>query len=248
MDRDFLILSLFNLCLSGCDEESRVPATVTDSAGIRIILTDPAPNIFAVVGSEPVLSLGGPDAEGATQFHQIQEIHIDPRGRLWVADGQSAEIRLFLPDGRHLRTVGGRGEGPGEFQRMRLLGSFRGDSVAVWDLALARLTVLDKEGTLARTEQLIPGDSPSIRCSDVFEDGSLLGQVPTILAAKSLELSGPTGTHARLFRRPGRLIGPNLGKGLLPGSPGTRVMGCVRQRGGVAWGGRDPAWAVGPLR
>lgn len=204
MSRVPVILSLLYLCISGCGTESTMPVTVTDSAGIQITLTDPGQRIFGSVGTDPVLSLGGPDALGPTQFHQIQGVHIDSKDRIWVADGQSAELRLFLPDGRHLRTVGGRGNGPGEFQRLRLLGPFRGDSVAVWDLGLSRLTVLDGEGDLARSEQVVPGDRPSIRCSGVFEDGSLLGQVPTILAAGSLDPGQLLGDSTHLVRlRPG---------------------------------------------
>lgn len=200
MNRSLPFFGLLCLGLSGCDPGSGRLVTVTDSAGVQITLNDPVPGTYASVEPDPVLSLGGPDAEGPTQFSRIEAIHVDARGRLWVADGQSAELRIFLPNGSHLRTVGGRGEGPGEFQRVRLLGSFRGDSVAVWDNGLARLTVLDGQGDLARTEQMVAGGAPSIRCSDVFEDGSLLGQVPTVLSAGSLEPGRILGDSAHLVR------------------------------------------------
>jgi hypothetical protein len=200
MSRSLVTSGLLCLVLVGCRGESRDPVTVTDSAGIHITLSEAIPRVFAVVDPEPDLSLGGSEAEGPTQFLQIQNIHVDSEDRLWVADGQSGEIRLFLPDGSHWRTVGGRGEGPGEFQRLRLLGSFHGDSIAVWDNALARLTILDGEGRLARTQAVIPGENSSIRCTDVFRDGSLLGQLPTILSAGSIEPGQVLGDSAHIVR------------------------------------------------
>jgi len=200
MPGPLLLLGLGGLCLLGCEQASRPSVTTADSAGIPITINPVTASTFAVVDPEPVLTLGGPGAEGPTQFFQIQGLHVDPRGRIWVADGQSSEVRVFLPDGAYYKTVGGRGEGPGEFQRLRLLGPFQGDSVAVWDLGLGRVTVLDPDGNLARTELMDSDDGVSIRCSDVFPDGSLLGQVPTILPASSLEPGRILGDSARLVR------------------------------------------------
>lgn len=42
-----------------------------------------------------------------------------PDGRFAVADAQAEEVRIFDPDGRHLRTFGGKGAGPGELQGMQ---------------------------------------------------------------------------------------------------------------------------------
>ena len=174
------------LGLSGCEGVPRSTVTVTDSAGVRITLTLHAPAIVAEVELQPILSLGGPDATGATQFYRVQHVHVDRQGALWVADGQSGEVRIFRPDGTHWKTIGGLGEGPGEFLQIRLLGSFRGDSVAVWDNANARLTLFDAEGEFVRTARVRTIDDPLPRAFDVFHDGSVLGQMPRVLTAASL--------------------------------------------------------------
>ena len=173
--------------LAACGGGSENGFTVADSAGVRIALTAAAERTFASVDSEPVMSLGGPDVSGPTQFSRIAGVHLDPRGNVWVADGGSAQLRLFHPDGTHWKTRGGRGAGPGEFRRLQLLGAFRGDSVACWDWGLARLTVFDAEGELARTTRMPPGVDAAPRAYDVFPDGSLLVQFPRILAGESLQ-------------------------------------------------------------
>jgi hypothetical protein len=200
MVRLLVLPSFLFLGVTGCDDTPGVPVTVTDSAGVRITLTTDLPVTFAEVYPDPVLTLGGSDASGSTQFFRVQHVHVDQEDRLWVADGQSGELRIFHSDGAHWKTIGGGGEGPGEFRRIRLLGSFGGDSIAVWDDSLARLTVFDAQGELIRTQQFPSGEDPPTRARGVFEDGDLLGQVPRILPAASLRPGDILGDSARLVR------------------------------------------------
>jgi len=160
---------------------------VSDSAGVRITLSADAPHTFAVVDTPAVLSLGGADAIGPTQFANIQGVYVAHNGSLWVADGQSDEVRIFHPDGSHWKTVGGKGGGPGEFRRVRLLGGFHGDSVAVWDDAQGRLTVLDPHGDVARMLTAQGEDRYPPNAFRVFSDGTVLARVRPVLNAVRLE-------------------------------------------------------------
>lgn len=179
------LLSLSSL--TGCGDSAPPGMTVADSAGVRLTVSEDVERVFAVLDSVPAISLGGPDATGPTRFSRIQGIHVDPADRLWVADGQSGELRLFESDGSHWKTRGGRGEGPGEFLQIRLLGSAPGDTVLVGDGGLDRLTVFSPDGEFVRTEVLPSSDRPAPRPFDVFGDGSVLGQLPRVVSAASVE-------------------------------------------------------------
>jgi hypothetical protein len=183
----FLAVTCVALGTGGCSRTEPSGVTVTDSAGVRITLSAAPPQTFAVVDTAPVLTLGGPDVTGPTQFGNISGVHMDRRGILWVADGQSGEVRLFHPDGSFWKSVGRRGEGPGEFMRLRLLGSFRGDSVAVWDDAQGRLTVLDPQGDVARVVTYHGDDALPPNAFHVFRDGTVLARVRKVLQAGALE-------------------------------------------------------------
>ncbi len=100
-------------------------------------------------GEEPYL-LGSPDA-----------VDLDSRERIWVADGQAAEIRVFDREGRYLFTVGGRGGGPGEFTRPDDLRVTPGDEVIVRDQQGARFSVFSPEGEFLRSWPLQGGFSTS---------------------------------------------------------------------------------------
>lgn len=180
-----LIALLVAAC--GCSEAQQPNVLVTDSAGVRITLSVDSARTFALVDSLPLLSLGGVDASGPMLFANIQGVLLDRLGRVWVADRQSAEVRLFDGDGSFRKSVGRRGEGPGEFMSIRLLGGFRGDSIAVWDDAQGRLTVLDSAGNVARIVTAQTTESVPPNAFRVFKDGTALARVRTVLQAGALE-------------------------------------------------------------
>ena len=97
-------LAALVLAAWACSEAEAPNVLVTDSAGVRITLSVDTARTFALVDSLPLLSLGGVDASGPTLFANIQGVHLDRLGRVWVADRQSAEVRLF--DGRSFRAEG----------------------------------------------------------------------------------------------------------------------------------------------
>lgn len=62
------------------------------------------------------LVLGGEDTSGPLLLmpRQVEE---GPDGNLYVLDTGDGTIKVYTPAGNYLRSLGGEGEGPGEFQR-----------------------------------------------------------------------------------------------------------------------------------
>ena len=56
--------------------------------------------------------VGGDDDE--IFFGSIAGLTLDAAGNLYVLDGQQSHVQVYAPDGAWLRTLGRRGEGPGE--------------------------------------------------------------------------------------------------------------------------------------
>jgi hypothetical protein len=67
---------------------------------------------------------------------QPTDVDITDDGTVLVAEGGAAHVKVFGPDGSYLRTIGGTGEGPGEF-RVAFLAT-RGDTLFVQDPRVAR--------------------------------------------------------------------------------------------------------------
>jgi hypothetical protein len=111
---------------------------------------------------------GNPDY----QFQRIWEARRLSDGRFITADDMAKELRIFDSSGRHLKTIGGDGEGPGEFRAVWLVGVYRGDSIYAYDYALMRASIFTPDAVFARSvENPIPG---SHDLSWAFDDGRFL--------------------------------------------------------------------------
>ena len=102
--------------LAGCDagEPSRLVAT-TDSSGVRITESSAADAPTWSVGELPEVRIGSVEGEEPYLFDRIRTAFLLSDGRIVVADAGSRQFRYFSAEGEHIRTVGRRGRGPGEF-------------------------------------------------------------------------------------------------------------------------------------
>lgn len=93
-------------------------------------------------------------SSSALEFSSIRGVDIDSRGRIYVVDGFRGGIRVLSSTLSPLREVGRDGEGPGEF-RTRQIQILNGDSLAVYDSQLGRVTVFEPDNfAVARTFRL----------------------------------------------------------------------------------------------
>ncbi|MGE5925888.1 MAG: hypothetical protein ACM357_00925 [Gemmatimonadota bacterium] len=126
-----------------------------DSAGIRIV-EHPGAALARLpewrVSAEPALTIGGStdDAESVTE---VAGAYLTPDGTIVYADAAAHQVRIHSPDGAHLRSLGRRGTGPGEFSHLTSLWR-RSDSAAVYDMSAKRLTVAPLDGSPPRTAAL----------------------------------------------------------------------------------------------
>ena len=155
--------------LAACHEDPDPPDTpppaaqLRDSAGI-LITENPLPpegsSLGWEIGPEPTVTIGAAEGEAPYLLHRVRRAATLSDGRIVVADGASDEVRVFDPDGVHLVSWGGEGEGPGEFESLRGVARWRGDSVAAWDFNTSRgFSIFDGEGNLNRKLSL--GSEPN---------------------------------------------------------------------------------------
>ena len=111
---------------------------------------------------EPELMLRG--AGGDEGFGRVVSVLADAAGGIYVADGADQRIHVFGPEGRHLRSMGRRGSGPGEFRDLYSL-AWLGDTLAVLDPGNARIAHLTRDGRPSGTwrTQALSGDARVVR-------------------------------------------------------------------------------------
>jgi hypothetical protein len=118
------------------------------------------------------LRIGALEGDEAAVFGRIASLAVDGAGRIYVLDRQAQDVRVFGPDGRHVRTVGRKGGGPGEFTGADFIAIDRAGNLWVADRAGYRVTRFDTSGTyLADHPRRGPGFFPEF--VGLAPDGSL---------------------------------------------------------------------------
>ena len=149
------LLTVALILATACERQSNLGAhSVRDSAGVEIVESN-RPRWDSTtrgrVSAQPALSIGAIQGDAPYLFHGILGVRRLSDGRLVVANVGTNELRFFDSTGRHLHTVGGEGDGPGEFRFMSLFWTRAGDTIVVSD---ARgLSILDPQGRFIRRIQ-----------------------------------------------------------------------------------------------
>jgi hypothetical protein len=150
--------TIIAICLSylACSGQSRIARedsaqNTRDSAGIQIVENDrpiwsasDAPRLAAsptlVIGDRPEPAYVLSRVAGAARLSD---------GRIVVTDGGSLQLRFFDGEGEFIESVGGRGEGPGEFRRLERFGVLAGDTTYALS-GPGTVTFFDPQGTFLR--------------------------------------------------------------------------------------------------
>lgn len=99
---------------------------------------------------EPTLSVGVLAGEPEYELFRVRAAFRLSDGGLVIVNGGSHELRFYDRSGRHLRSAGRQGQGPGEFQQIFSAQRIRGDSVAVWDNLQRRISLFAPTGQRGR--------------------------------------------------------------------------------------------------
>lgn len=102
---------------------------------------------FRQVGEVGGASAEGPSALGAVDAGAL----IPGRDLFALVDGTTEKISYFTLRGEHVRTFGGEGRGPGEFEALRSIRGQTDGGLCAWDIALSRTTEFDSVGAVVRT-------------------------------------------------------------------------------------------------
>jgi hypothetical protein len=153
-------VGLLPILLIGCAAADAAPgATARDSAGVELVVNVASVESLPVlrIGEDPLLVVGVVAGEEAYQLDGVQWASWLADGSVAVANGGSAEVRIFDGAGLHVATHGRRGDGPGEFQVPKRVWQ-HADSLLVWDWVTNRITFIPPDGGAPRV--LVPTVPP----------------------------------------------------------------------------------------
>jgi hypothetical protein len=141
------------LTIAGCagDADGGTAGVVVDTIGDIVRVTNIGPGAWrdgdtwrlgriVRIGAEPL-------ADDPYAFGSITGITVADDGRIYVADGQALEIRVFSAAGEFLNRFGRSGEGPGEFGAIDALALTPEGEILARDPRQFRVTRFDPQGT-----------------------------------------------------------------------------------------------------
>jgi hypothetical protein len=153
---------------------------VVSSACVEVEdIGEPHVDALPVLVAEEVARIGSFN-DPNVGFTQIYGVDVDSDGDVYVGEASVPEIRVYAPDGDILRRIGGRGEGPGEFNLAPRFG-VQGDTVWAMDLLLSRITLFDRQGSVVSTGRAdgitvpVPQGFVTVSPESMRSDGKFIG-------------------------------------------------------------------------
>lgn len=104
------------------------------------------------VSLELIRTIGDIDTNDENQaFSSPRDMAVDDAGRIYILDGGNQRIQVFGPDGRYVRTIGRKGQGPGEFASPNSIDIDAAGRLYVLDDRQKRIQVFTKEGEVEKS-------------------------------------------------------------------------------------------------
>ena len=140
------------------------------------------------VSLEMVRTIGDVDSDDENlAFNSPADLAVDAAGNIYIADSRNQRIQVFDPEGRYLRTIGRKGQGPGEFMSTRSLGFDGEGRLHVLDNAQRRIQVFTPKGEVIKT---IPVSNLDIYQMRLLHSGKIAVHISR-LGPKLIRLLGP---------------------------------------------------------
>ena len=153
-----------------CAKDKRAwQGTIEEVEGVTIVRNPAKPvldgGLFTL---EEELSIGD-DGSRTIAFSDISHLTADDQGRIYALDRKESCVRVFDADGRHLRTIGQAGQGPGDLNEPIFVYFLRGELLVT---QYERLSFFSPAGDLLRTVPMVKETPSRARCNS---RGNIIG-------------------------------------------------------------------------
>jgi hypothetical protein len=110
-----------------------------------------------------------------TTFGNIRSIAVDSKDNVYILDNKDCDIKVFDGKGYFLRTIGKKGQGPGEFSAPSSLEITAKDEIIVFDIGNHRISVFGTNGLVIK--EIGTGRLPRLFSIRSLGDGLFVGDV-----------------------------------------------------------------------
>ena len=130
------------------------------------------PDVIVNAVTEEVFTVGSVTGNDWDTFGSVRSVHFDAQANLHIFDSQADHIVVVGPDGSLIRTVGGQGEGPGEFDNVIAAIVGRDGSYTV--MGFTQIDLLEPDGEFVRRITMDPRTTGMVMTDMALPDGRLV--------------------------------------------------------------------------
>ena len=136
-----IVLSIFS------GQEAEWKGKIDIKNGVKVIKNPNEPLYGEITFElEEDLSIGNEDDENYL-FYRLRDIQVDTDGNIYVLDSGNRRLQVFDKEGKYLRTIGKRGQGPGEFNAPTCLQlDDKTGNIFVTDNTRRKIIIFEKQG------------------------------------------------------------------------------------------------------
>ncbi len=92
------------------------------------------------------LCLGKETKDENYMFSELNSVQVDDHGNIYTLDSKEILVKVYDKNGKHLRTFGKKGQGPGEFQSLRRMFIAEGEKLTFQDTRNKRFSYYSLNG------------------------------------------------------------------------------------------------------
>lgn len=221
---------LLGLLAASCDRSPETTARTLsiDSLGVQIVESDPtSSDATCTISEEPTLVIGDDETDERQWFSSIQGAGRLADGSIVAVDRVTAEVRVYDETGRHLKSMGRKGEGPGEFDDPFQLWVAAADTLWVGDASAPwSYNLFTAQGEFVRKVTLTPMFLTESFNGGVLDNGHSVNSRSK--RAQREDFTNPDTLLVQVHDPDGNLVGtlarmPDRARGILEEVPDFRL-------------------------
>jgi hypothetical protein len=156
MNKTTILILIIMLSLVVCTQrKSGWNGTVEMVEGVSIV-KNPQDPIYGgdIFNLNEDLSVGKAEGDDEYIFSQINDFDVDNEGNIYAIDNLTSQVRVFDKTGKFARTVGRKGQGPGEMQMPGFIQITSQREVLVVDYSTFQFIFFSLDGTFVRQKSI----------------------------------------------------------------------------------------------
>jgi hypothetical protein len=110
----------------------------------------PAPGLPSTLVLKPDLVIGRESGDENYMFSELRSVQVDDQGNIYALDMKEVNVRVFDRTGRHLRTFGKKGKGPGEIDAPLRMEMTPAGQLVIEDFGSGKFVFFSLDGTCVK--------------------------------------------------------------------------------------------------